>query len=713
MGALTVEQAQAVVAARALTPEVTFDVLAAIGRAGADGQTALAREMVIRVLDQSDQVPASLAPLLRGLIREHGLFPYLGDTDALALADRLALDAHRPDGGLGRELVFHSQQSLVYEHLMDGKNVILSAPTSFGKSRVIDAYLDAANITNAAIVVPTIALMDETRRRLAKLGGPGGYKVITHASQRLRERNLLVMTQERLLEYGQLPTLDFFVIDELYKLDPAHSDARSNQLNIVFDRLLRTSAQFYLLGPNITSIDLPDRANIEATFISTDFTTVATNVERVAVTRDETPAELVATCQRLGPGTIVFCRSPQRTREVAGWLLESGMMPIAQADGASVDLNDAAEWLGDSYHPDWMVARALRAGIGIHHGKLPRAIGHHLVRLFNEERLPILLVTSTLIEGVNIAAKNMVVLDHIVARKKYDYFTFANIRGRSGRMFKHFVGNVVIFNPEPQRADLNVEIPVLSQSERATPEILIQLPEEELTVRSRERLAPYLDEQTRVSPDTLRANQGVSLEAQLNVAKQLAADPGRWSTALDWRGLPTAAQVREVARLLEGLVSKSGTVRSMEQLGAKINMMRYAGGDLRTMVEAEIGHGKSADDALDEHLEFVRNYAQFAVPTSLSALSNIARDVYGPATRIADPAAFAGELENVFQPAYTAVLEEYGLPTPLTLKLAESLRLASAEDLDSVLERLAALDPSQEDLGRFELEMLEDTQRTL
>ena len=52
----------------------------------------------------------------------------------------------------------------------------------------------------------------------------------------------------------------------------------------------------------------------------------------------------------------------------------------------------------------------------------------------------------------------------------------------------------------------------------------------------------------------------------------------------------------------------------MEQLGAKINMMRYARGDLRTMVEAEIGQGKTADDALDEHLEFVRNYAQFDEP---------------------------------------------------------------------------------------------------
>jgi hypothetical protein len=593
---------------------------------------------------------------------------------------------------------------------MAGRNVILSAPTSFGKSRVVDAFLDAAEITNAVVVVPTIALMDEARRRLAKLARPGGYKVITHASQTLAERNLLVMTQERLLEYGPLPRIDFFVIDEFYKLDPAHSDTRSNQLNIVFDQLRRTNAQFYLLGPNITSIEVAD-ASLEATFLSTDFTTVATNVERVAVGKDEIGAELVEVCARLGPGTIVFCKSPKRTREVAGWLLDSGRAPLRRADGELVELDDAADWMGEAYHPNWTVPRALRAGIGIHHGKLPRAVGHHVVRLFNEERLPLLLVTSTLIEGVNTAAKNVVVLDHLIARKKYDYFTFANIRGRSGRMSKHFVGNVAVFNPEPQRAELNVEIPVITQSDVATPEILIHLPDDELSSRSRDRLAPYLD-QDLVSPETLRANQGVSLDAQLDVAGRLAADPERWADALNWNGLPSTSQVREVSRLLEGMVPKSGAVRSMEQLGARINLMRRAGGRLRTLVDAEIARGASVDDAMDDHLEFVRNYAQFAIPTSLAAASRLAEDVLGD-VGIADTSAFAGELENVFQPPFTAVLEEYGLPTPLTLKLRQGLDLDRAVDLDSLLRRLANLDTEQPDLGAFEAEMLRDTQRTL
>ena len=35
------------------------------------------------------------------------------------------------------EVILHSSQAEVYNYLMDGKNVILSAPTSYGKSLII------------------------------------------------------------------------------------------------------------------------------------------------------------------------------------------------------------------------------------------------------------------------------------------------------------------------------------------------------------------------------------------------------------------------------------------------------------------------------------------------------------------------------------------------------------------------------------------------
>jgi len=307
----------------------------------------------------------------------------------------------------------------------------------------------------------------------------------------------------------------------------------------------------------------------------------------------------------------------------------------------------------------------------------------------------------------------VIVLDHTIARKKYDYFTFANIRGRSGRMFQHYVGRVVVFNPEPKPADLTVEIPVVSQSRQASVEVLLHLPEEQLTDESRARLAPYL-QQTDVPVDTLRTNRGVKLDLQIAAARTMAADPHRYRDALHWNGsYPTTAQVHAVSELMVDMLGKSGVVTSARQLGARINLLRRHRGDLRPLIAADIEYGKTVDKAIDDNLNFVRNYAQFQVPTALAAAETIGRDVLGPTATVTSTAAFAGELENLFQSPYTTVLEEFGLPNAVVRKLRRQLDLDSASGLDDVLERLHRIDAAASGLHPFEVEMLRDTQASL
>jgi replicative superfamily II helicase len=105
-------------------------------------------------------------------------------------------------------------------------------------------------------------------------------------------------------------------------------------------------------------------------------------------------------------------------------------------------LTAAADWVGREYHPRWSFVDALERGISIHHGGIPRALSQLNIALFNEGILPFLICTSTLIEGVNTAAKNVVVYENKIATAKLDFFTFNNIKDRSGRMFHHFLGNV-------------------------------------------------------------------------------------------------------------------------------------------------------------------------------------------------------------------------------------------------------------------------------
>lgn len=62
----------------------------------------------------------------------------------------------------------HREQSAILKKLINGKNLAVSAPTSFGKSFIIDAFIAIKKPKNVVIIVPTIALTDETRRRLHK-----------------------------------------------------------------------------------------------------------------------------------------------------------------------------------------------------------------------------------------------------------------------------------------------------------------------------------------------------------------------------------------------------------------------------------------------------------------------------------------------------------------------------------------------------------------
>jgi hypothetical protein len=157
-----------------------FGILKAIARevARADTTDIAASQgpldTVIRVLERREEL-VDYKRVLEALLRQVGLFPYL-EPENLSEADQLAYEAHRPYQLA--DLVLHRDQATVYRRLLDGENIILSAPTSFGKSLIIDALLASGRYRNVVIIVPTIALIDETRRRLSRFSDK--FKVITH-----------------------------------------------------------------------------------------------------------------------------------------------------------------------------------------------------------------------------------------------------------------------------------------------------------------------------------------------------------------------------------------------------------------------------------------------------------------------------------------------------------------------------------------------------
>lgn len=677
-------------------------LLAAHSAFGPDTEDRMVRDLIIRALERRSELDG-YGPLLDSIAVAAGLYPY-ADPSNLGVRDVLEYEAHRPIG-FDDDIVFHRVQALVYHYLLNGESVILSAPTSFGKSLVIDALLASGRIRNAAVVVPTIALIDETRRRLAGRF-QRRFKVVTHPQQKLGNSTVFVMTQERILDVPEFPELDLFVIDEFYKLDPAADRERAYLLNQAFYRLRRRSRQFYLLGPNIKSI--PSQLDEIARIVVTDFATVALDTTRVDTTGGEEEA-LVALCSRLvGEPTIIFCKSPKQARDVANILLQR-----VEQSAPGDQVRQASEWASENYHPQWSFVKALAGGIGLHHGRLPRSLGQLVVRFFNQGDIKVLVCTSTLIEGVNTSAKNVVIFDNKIAIRKYDFFTFNNIRGRSGRMFSHFVGRVFLFHAEPDPRLRDVDFPVITQPDDMDESLSVQMEDEDLSDEARLRLSEVLDDAVLPKED-IRSSPGIDPSAQIDLARKLRAMSRQQLAMLSWQTFPTTQQLRFACDLiwedLGGKRARTSYVRTAPQLMFRLNRLSFDG--LAAMITDAVREAEEPDTAVEEVLEFARNWAGFNFPRLLMALGRIQRRVLGD--RGMEPgnyAVYASMVETLFLPRTAVALEEYGVPIQVAVKLDPPVSLDGS--LDSVLSALRELDLDALELTSFERGLVEDAIRAI
>ncbi len=88
---------------------------------------------------------------------------------------------------------------------------------------------------------------------------------------------------------------------------------------------------------------------------------------------------------------------------------------------------------------EWSLIKVLQNGFGMHHGKLPKYIQQEILDQFNKGTFDVLFCTSTIVEGVNTDAQNMIILNASKGSKKLTPFDIKNIKGRAGRYYiNHF-----------------------------------------------------------------------------------------------------------------------------------------------------------------------------------------------------------------------------------------------------------------------------------
>ena len=658
------------------------------------------RDLVIRALDKFNLFDAVEQSLLLNMVRAVGLFPYITPhLRNLALSDRLAYEAHKVDG-VGQDMVFHHLQAHVFSLIMQGRNVVLSAATSAGKSLVIDAVLAQRRFKNVVVIVPTIALIDETRRRLVKRFKD--FNLITHPSQEAITGtiNVYLLTQERVLQRSDLENVEFFVLDEFYKIDLANEtdeSTRAIDLSLAFHKLAKTGAQFYMLGPHIQKISGLD--GYEYHFIPSDYNTVAVDIYNFNLsTRSEQRKEkLLELLTTLDSPTLIYCQAPPSANRVAEYLIqEADLTPIPETQ-------EIAAWIAKHYHPEWNVAKAISLGIGIHHGGVPRALQQYIVKLFNEGIIKRIICTSTMIEGVNTSAENVIIYDRRLNTSKFDYFTYKNISGRAGRMNKYFIGKVFMLEAPPLKQGLTVEYPIGHQNENSPMGLLMQLENEYLTDASRNRLQEAYANPV-LSPATLIENRHIPIERQVEVAETIIQGLPNCHKLLLWKGIPEPLQLNYLCELIYSLEGKNMMdylISSSAQLAWHINELRNQK-SLSTYLRDAVENRQdddTASEAINLRLKFIRNMVCFRLPRDIMAVNKIQADVLSTRNiEQGDFSFFAEQLENMFLDPLLTALDEYGIPTQISTQI-KNLILPS-NNLNDLLAKLKGLAPS---IGRLPL----------
>lgn len=656
------------------------------------------RDLVIRALDKFKLFDAVEQSLLLNMVRAVGLFPYITPhLKSMAISDRLAYEAHRVEG-VEQDMVFHHLQAHVFSLIMQGRNVVLSASTSVGKSLVIDAVLAQRRFKKVVVIVPTIALIDETRRRLVKRFKD--FNLITHPSQEsvIETTNVYLLTQERVIQRPDLTDVEFFVLDELYKIDLGNAtdeSTRAVDLSLAFHKLAKTGAQFYMLGPHIQKISGLD--DYEYHFIPSDYSTVAVDIQNfnLEMRSEERKAKLLELVTTLDSPTLIYCQAPPSANRVAEYLIqEAELTPVPETQ-------EIAAWISKHYHPEWNVAKAISLGIGIHHGGVPRALQQYIVKLFNEGIIKRIICTSTMIEGVNTSAENVIIYDRRLKSSMFDYFTYKNISGRAGRMNKYFIGKVFMLEAPPLEQGLTVEYPIGNQDENSPMGLLMQLENEYLTDTSRARLQDAYANPV-LSPTTLIENRHVPIERQVEVAETIIRDQPPSSEFLGWKGIPEPDQLNYLCNLvysLEGGNLMDYGISSSSQLAWHINELRTQKNlpaYLRDAVENR-RQEHTPSEAINLRLRFIRNMVCFRLPRDIMAVNKIQADILEKeGIEPGDFSFFAEQLENMFLDPLLTALDEYGIPTQISTQI-KNLILPS-EHLNDLLAKLRALAPRLERL---------------
>jgi len=402
-------------------------------------------------------------------------------------------------------------QRMVYSSTveLDKQFVSISAPTSAGKSFIlynvlVNILADKQAIKNIVYIVPTRALISQVETDIKnallkeniKPFGVYSFPQIEKESV-VDHSNVFVFTQERLhwfrTENPEIP-IHYLIVDEAHKIQDG---SRGILLQQEIEELLNSfpSLKVYFSSPFTTNPELLLNGYYgqeNAAVVKLNYVTVNQNLLFVSPELTDSKQWKVSLCHEKGRMDLGHLHLSSRPTSDSKKILFISELFAGDQGGVIIYANGAAdaernalvlyaireqvdfqpsqnilnliEFTKKTVHKDYRLITCLKRGVAFHYGNMPQLLRAEIERLFKEGELKFIICTSTLLEGVNLPARTLIINKPTRGKNQpMNSSDFWNLAGRAGRWGMEFQGNIVCIEPDtwvntPDPKDRGVKI---------------------------------------------------------------------------------------------------------------------------------------------------------------------------------------------------------------------------------------------------------------
>lgn len=338
---------------------------------------------------------------------------------------------------------------------------VVIAPTSYGKSELIIKSVKDNPDKRILVLVPSKALLAQTKKRLiyAELDNHG--KIVTHPEMYSPERNnrIFVLTQERLnrlLNEHSALTFDMVFVDEAHNLlqGDSRNELLATMLCILGARNYQTAFKFLTpflcneLNVRVRYLDMTPKGFRVDEYIKSerfyvrDFRDGKNDgklklydhflnqwVEINSIYKD--CFELIK--RESLAKNIIYGNTKKRIEQFAIKLAST--LPLIECPL----IQKACDELEEAFDKRYRLISCLRKGVMYHHGSIPDTIRLYLENLFHQSKsMKYLVCNSTLLEGVNLPIERLFIFDYSKGKANLTSSQFKNLVGRVNRFSEVF-----------------------------------------------------------------------------------------------------------------------------------------------------------------------------------------------------------------------------------------------------------------------------------